>query len=149
MGLTVPKESRLTIQGLLLAATALAIALACVRWAVALSDAGDATQNVFPMAVMGGIVAVGSLLTAVPLLFVTLRVRRLMLGLFIVAIIATGVFASLFLFIVLQSSYNVIWVVAAPFAGFMAFLTSPLLIARWMGYRLVRQDRRAPAVTGG
>ena len=139
-GQSVARPIPMSIRGLLLATAVVAIAFTGVRVASTLGRE-SATELTIGWTVAAAVAAVVSCLAAVPSLFVTLRARHMVTKLILLvtvdALLVNGVVCIISLF--LRWPRREFWfILGAVFAGFALTLLTPLLIARWIGFRLVR-----------
>ncbi len=142
-GSTCTQIRALSIQDLLLATTAIAVAIALTRCAITLDGGTIDSGALIAMFVVSLIPAFFSLLTTVTILLATLRAQNQVFGVWLVtrieAVIYFGWFAFMCYFIVVPPG-EVVAMFIGIFFGFTISLNAPLCYLRRCGYRLRRAD---------
>jgi hypothetical protein len=138
----------LSIADLLIATTAVAFAIACLRAGIVLDLIALATIGPILVAL-----AVFALLAGIPQLFFALWFRRVALGLVLLTVwmllLLATTFATLAVLIDGRPLTRVDWpyftiMAVGSFIGLVCFLTAPLLLARLIGFRLHRGEFPEP-----
>ncbi len=127
------------IRHIMVATVAVAGAFACVRWAVP-ADEG-LTDETLRVTITALVVILFSATTTLPSVVATLRSRRWPLSLMVVFLANVAVFAAYIIFGRLAIGdwppLNYLKISVWMIAGFFVCLNGVLLVARWLGYRLV------------
>lgn len=133
----------LSIRDLLLATTAIAVAIALMRCAMTLDGGTNDSEASIAMFVVFLLTAFASLLTTVTTLLATLRVRDMASGVWLITRIEAALYFGWFAFIcyfVDVPPGEVVTMLIGIFFGFTVSLTAPLCYLRRCGYRLRRAD---------
>ena len=123
----------------MLTTATVACALGCVRFAGHVTGETEVASFTLSVAMAAGICCVVSLLTTVPSLYATLRMRRLVLGLGIAFALGLLVVTALVVIASIPNGPPPLEMIRS-FGGlaitFATAISVPLLVARRLGYRL-------------
>ena len=126
------------IRDLLIAMAVGACVLSAARLAVPLDTPTE--QSLLPITLGAGTLAVVNLLTTIPIMLATLRVRRLAWPIAVLLLYGTAftwAAISLFVTVVQQDSLLIRLILASIAGSYLLGLTACMLVARWVGWRLV------------